>query len=333
MAKRELPEQLLFMANRRAIQKETDASMRGKVCVVAGSTSGVGLEAVHRLARGGADIVMVCRNLSKAEPIRDDLVRAHGIRVDIVIADFRDLASVRAAEGVILAKYPRIDVLINSAGIHSTTLTTTTSGMETVFCVNHLAPFLLTHLLLDRMKLSTPSRIIQVNSEGHRFGSVDLDDLDWKRRHYTGLRGYGASKTAQLLSVWEFADRLVGTGVTINAMHPGDVRTGIGSNNGIVYRVFKRVFIWPMLKDPSISGEARYYLVAAPEMAGVSGKFFHLTIEEKPAAQALDRGLGRRAWDASLAMAGLAPGVSRAPSARGRPRASRSGSKSAGPRG
>ncbi len=96
-------------------------------------------------------------------------------------------------------------------------------------------------------------------------------------------------------------------------MHPGDVRTNIGNNNGPLYRVFKRTFIWPMLKDPVISGEALYYLAAAPEMAGVSGKFFHLTIEEKPAAHALDRELGRRVWDMSLALAGLAPALSRGP--------------------
>jgi NAD(P)-dependent dehydrogenase (short-subunit alcohol dehydrogenase family) len=302
--KRELPDQLQFMANRRAVQNTTDASLRGKVCVVAGSTSGVGLAAARRLARAGADIVMVCRDRVKAEPIRGELAREHGIRADVVTADFRDLASVRAA-AVELGRLPRIDVLVNSAGIHSTTLTTTPSGMETVFCVNHLAPFLLSHLLLDRMKASAPSRIIQVNSEGHRFCGFDPDDLAWKRRHYSGLRGYGASKTAQLLTVWEFADRLAGTGVTINAMHPGDVRTAIGNNNGPLYRAFKRVFIWPMLKSPAISGEALYWLAAAPEMAGVSGKFFHLTIGEKPAAHALDRELGRRTWDASLALTGL----------------------------
>jgi NAD(P)-dependent dehydrogenase (short-subunit alcohol dehydrogenase family) len=304
--KRDLPEQLRFMANRRAVQKTSDASLRGRVCAVTGSTSGVGLAAARRLARAGADIVMVCRNRDKAEPIRAMLAREHGARVAIVTADFRELASVRAAAGELLGRYPRIDVLVNSAGIHSTTLTTTPSGMETVFCVNHLAPFLLTHLLLERLKASAPSRIIQVNSEGHRFCGFDPVDLDWKRRHYTGLRGYGASKTAQLLTVWEFADRLAGTGVTINAMHPGDVRTAIGSNNGPLYRAFKRVFIWPVLKDPVISGEALYWLSAAPEMAGVSGKFFHLTIEEKPADHALDRNLQRRAWDLSLSLTGLA---------------------------
>ena len=120
----------------------------------------------------------------------------------------REDGAVRRAAGFLLRDYPRIDVLINSAGLHSTTRTTTRDGFETVFCVNHLAPFLLTHLLLERLRQSAPARIIQVNSEGHRFGGLDLNDLNWEHRRYSGLQGYGASKIAQLLTTWEFADRL-----------------------------------------------------------------------------------------------------------------------------
>lgn len=304
--KRELPEQLQFLASRRAVQKTTDASMRGKVCVVAGSTSGVGLAAVRRLARAGADIVMVCRNRAKAEPIRDELTAAHGVRVDLAIADFRDLEAVRAAASVVLERHPRIDVLINSAGIHSTTLTTTPSGMETVFCVNHLAPFLLTHLLLDRMRASAPSRIIQVNSEGHRFGGLNVDDLNWNRRPYHGLWSYGASKVAQLLTVWELAEQLVGSGVTINAMHPGAVKTAIGMDNGPFYRWYRRNLVNRFLEDPSISGEAIYYLAAAPELADVSGRYFNLTIDEPPASYVMNRSVGKRVWQISEALTGLA---------------------------
>jgi retinol dehydrogenase 13 len=305
MAKFRLPDELMFIANRRAIQKTTTASMSGKVCVVSGSTSGVGLEAVKRLARGNAHIVMVCRNPDKAGNIREALQAQYNVQVDIVGADFSDLGDVRKAADILLTNYPRIDVLINSVGLHSTTRLTTKAGFETVFCVNHLATFLLTALLLDRLKLSAPARIIQVNSEGHRFGGLDLDDLDWKRRRYTGLRSYGASKIAQLLTTWEFADRLKGTGVTINAMHPGDVRTNIGNNNGALYRWWLHNVTWHILKDPVISGEALYYLAAAPELSEVSGRFFHLTIDEKPAAPALDRELGRRVWDLSRQMTGL----------------------------
>ena len=305
MAQRKLPDELMFIENRRAIQKTTTTSMAGKVCVVSGSTSGVGLEAVKQLARGNAHIVMLCRNPAKAQAVRDQLLAQSNVQVEIITADFSDLDDVRKAADVLLKDYPRIDVLINSAGLYCTTRTTTQAGFETVFCVNHLAPFLLTHLLLERLKQSAPARIIQVNSEGHRFGGLDLDDLNWERRHYMGLQGYGASKVAQLLTTWEFADRLKGTGVTINAMHPGDVKTNIGNNNGPLYRWFLHNFTWHTLKDPVISGEALYYLAAAPEMANVSGRFFHLTIDEKPTVQALDRLQSRRVWDLSMQLTGL----------------------------
>jgi retinol dehydrogenase 13 len=306
--KRKLPDELIFIENRRAVQKTTTASMAGKVCLVSGSTSGVGLEAVKRLACGGAQIVMICRDPAKAEAIRTEIVAKHNVRVDIVRCDFSVLEDVRKAADILQKDYPRIDVLINSAGLHVTTRTVTPEGFETVFCVNHLAPFLLTYLLIDRLKQSAPARIIQVNSEGHRFGGLDLKDLSWERRHYSGLRGYGASKVAQLLTTWEFADRLKGSGVTINAMHPGDVRTNIGNNNGPLYRWYLHHIIWRTLKDPVISGEALYYLAAAPELAEVSGRFFHLTVDEKPAAHALDRVKGRQIWDLSLQLSGLTPG-------------------------
>jgi retinol dehydrogenase 13 len=307
MPHRRLPEDLMFIENRRAVQKTTTASLSGKVCVVSGSTSGVGLEAVKSLARRGAQIVMLCRNSTKAESIQKELVTQYKVRVDIITSDFSDLEDVSKAADVLLRNYPRIDVLINSAGLHSTTRTITKAGFETVFCVNHLAPFMLTHLLLDRLKQSAPARIIQVNSEGHRFGGLNLNDLNWEHRLYIGLRGYGASKVAQLLTTWEFDDRLKGSGVTINAMHPGDVKTNIGNNNGALYRWFLHNVTWRALKDPIISGEALYYLAAAPEMKMVSGRFFHLTIDEKPAAPALDREVGRKVWDISLQMTGLIP--------------------------
>ncbi|MBN2004624.1 MAG: SDR family NAD(P)-dependent oxidoreductase [Anaerolineae bacterium] len=291
-----LPEELQFIANARMPQKTTNARMDGRVCVVTGATSGVGLAAVRRLARGGAQVVLVCRNAEKAATVQAELAREYGTQTDVVLADFARLADVRAAGATLLERYPHIDVLINNAGVHMTHRMLTVDGHETAFGVNHLASFLLTCLLLDRLKASAPARIIQVNSQGHRFGGLDLDDLTWARRRYKGLQGYGASKTAQLLTVWELADRLTGSGVTINAMHPGAVKSNIGMNNGLLYRLYNRLVIRPFLKDAAISGDAIYYLAAAPEMANVSRKFFNLTIEEKPAAHALDRAVGKRIW-------------------------------------
>lgn len=303
--KKELPDELKFLANRKLPQKPFAASMAGKICVITGATSGVGLEIARALARHGAQLVLVSRNQEKANQVALELQSQGSATVDTVWADFTDLEQVRQAASTILARYPRIDVLINCAGMHSTTRTYTPSGHEMVFCVNHLASFLLTALLLSRMVESSPSRIIQINSEGHRFNGLDLADLSWHQRHYTGLRSYGASKTAQLLTVWEFADLLRDTGVTINAVHPGDVKTNIGHNNGWLYRLFTRFVTGLFLKDAAISGPAIGYLASAPELAAVSGRFFHLTHEEKPAPHALDRELGKRVWAASLELTGL----------------------------
>jgi len=300
------PDELIFIPNSRMTQKTTTVRMDGRVCVVTGATSGVGYHAAKRLAEGGARLVLVCRNAEKAARVKDELESEYQTSVRILQADFSQLAEVRQTAEAILEEFPRVDVLINNAGIHNTRRTLTENGIETVFCVNHLASFLFTRLLLPRILESGPARIIQVNSQGHRFSGLDLNDLNWERRRYRGLQGYGASKVAQLLTIWELADRLKGTGVTINAMHPGAVRTNIGMNNGLLYQWYQRYLLWPMLKDAHISGEAIYYLAAAPEMAAVSGRFFHLTIDEKPASHALDRVLGKQVWMISETLTNLA---------------------------
>jgi NAD(P)-dependent dehydrogenase (short-subunit alcohol dehydrogenase family) len=196
-------------------------------------------------------------------------------------------------------------LLINSAGVFSTARVITPAGFELSFCVNHLAPFLLTTLLLDRIIESAPARIMQVNSQGHRFGGFSINDVNFERRFYNGYWGYGASKTAQLLTVWELADRLEGTQVTVNAMHPGGVRTNLGNNNGPLYRWFSRYIIWHLLKGPEMSGSAIYFLAAAPELSNVSGRYFNRTIDEKPAPHALNRELGEAVWKLSERLVGL----------------------------
>jgi retinol dehydrogenase 13 len=299
------PGELIFIPNSRMPQKSTLVRMDELVCVLTGATSGVGYYAAKRLAEGGARLVLVCRNAEKAAQVKNELECAYQTSVRTLQADFSRLTDVRKTAATILEEYPQINVLINNTGIHNTRRTLTENGVETVFCVNHLASFLFTRLLLPKLLESAPARIIQINSQGHRFGGLDLHDLNWDRRRYRGLQGYGASKVAQLLTVWELADRLDGTGVTINAVHPGAVRTNIGMNNGLLYQWYQRNLIWPMLKDPRISGEAIYYFAAAPEMAAVSGRYFNLTIDEKPALHALDRALGKKVWQISEELTGL----------------------------
>jgi len=299
------PEELIFIRNRKLPQQKTDTPMTGKLVIISGATSGVGLSSLWQLAKGGAHIAMVARNHEKAERVKQEVQAQYDVQIDIVISDFSDLDSVRKAAKELLEKYDKIDVLINSAGIHSTKRKYTKEGYELVFCVNHLAPFLFTNLLLERLKESAPSRIIQVNSEGHRFNGLRLRDVNWRKRIYTGLRSYGASKTAQLLTVWEMNDQLKDTGVTVNAMHPGDVRTNIGNNNGWLYRFFLRHVTWHFLKDPIVSGESVYYLAASKDMEQVSGKFFHLTIEETVAKHARNRIKGKQLYEMTLDMTGL----------------------------
>ncbi len=298
-------EDLAFLKNKRAQQHTTTASMQGKLCVISGATSGVGLAAAKLLAQNGAELLLVARSREKAEALKARLEREHHAVIHLVTADFSSLEDVRKAALIIRDSYPVIDVLINSAGLYCTRRHLTVDDNELVFQVNHLASFLLTMLLLDNLANSAQGRVIQVNSEGHRFGGLRIDDLDWGKRLYIGLRGYGASKTAQLMTVRTLAERLAETKVTVNAMHPGGVRTQIGSNNGILYRAWQRAVIWPFLKDPAISGSALYYLAAAPELSHITGRYFNLTIDEKPMPHALDDTLRTAVWQKSLELTAL----------------------------
>lgn len=299
MGRFKLPEELDFIRAGRLPQKYSQEQMNGKVCIITGATSGVGYEAAKELAKVGATVVIMVRNKEKGKNLCVELKEKFNTETHYFIADFSDLKQVMLATESILAEFPQIDVLINNAGVHMTTRQLTNAGHEMAFCVNHLASFLITSLLLKRMVKSAPSRIIQVNSEGHRFNGLDINDLTWANRRYKGLKGYGASKTAQLMTVWELNDLLRGKGVSINAMHPGAVKSNIGTNNGKLYNWYSKYIIQPMLKNPKISGEAIYYLASSPEMEGVSGKFYNLSNEEIPAKHAVDRELGKQIFERS----------------------------------
>lgn len=303
--KGKLAEELVFLENSKLPHKKSNESMRGKTCVITGTTSGIGLETLKELSKGKANIIMVCRNEQKALKVKEEMVSKYDASIDIVIADFNSLTEVKRAAQTILDNHPKIDVLINNIGMHSTTKEHTKEGFELVFIVNHLASFLFTNLLLDRLKENEKARIIQVNSEGHRFNGLDIKDIHWKKRIYTGLRGYGASKSAQLLTTIELDKMLKDTNVTINAMHPGEVRTNIGLNNGKLYRWYTRNILFKVFKSPKISAESLYYLAADKEMENVSGKFFYLTTEEVPARHILDKAYQREVYDLSMKLVGL----------------------------
>lgn len=300
-----LPEQLEFIQIGRLPQKQSTTSLEGKTVVLTGSTSGVGYEAALCLAKAGAKIVSMVRNEEKIQRLNQELKEINGQEHDYFLADFSLLEEVRSVSKVILEKYQHIDILINNVGVHMTTRKLTPDGHEMAFGVNHLASFLITSLFLRKMVKNAQSRILQINSEGHRFASVRMDDLTWSKRRYKGIKGYGASKTAQLMCTWELNELLKNSGVTINAMHPGAVKSNIGHNNGKLYNWYSKNIIQPMLKSAKISGEAIYYLVSSPDMEGVSGNFYNLTNFEKPAKHALDRELGKQVFERSKELCGL----------------------------
>ncbi|MFU8826914.1 MAG: SDR family NAD(P)-dependent oxidoreductase [Brevefilum sp.] len=296
-----LPEELQFIQNNLRTQKTTDARLDGKVCVITGTTSGIGYVAAKRLAQGGAHLVMICRNGEKARQVQTELQETYDVPVDVFIADFEKLAEVQQASLEIREKYPQIHILINNAGLFNKRRRFTPDGYEMTFGVIHLASFLLTRLLEVNLQRGAPARVLFISSEAHRFGGFNVNDLNWRKRPYIGMLAYGAAKIAQIHTALALAERHQGSGLTFNIMHPGAVRTNIGMNNNFFYRFYSRYILHWFLKDPVHAGEAIYYLTADPSLAEVTGTFFNQTIEEKPAWYSVRPEVRQTVWDRSEA--------------------------------
>jgi NAD(P)-dependent dehydrogenase (short-subunit alcohol dehydrogenase family) len=273
-----------------------------KLVVITGATSGIGYYTARKYASRGANLLCINRNGEKSETLRLEIESEFGVRCDYRIADLSRLDDVRRVADELSKLDTPIDVLIHNAGVYLTKRELTSDGIERVFAVQYLASFIINYILMDKLRLQEKARIIMVNSEGHRFAAWGLrtDDLNWEKRRYSGLKSYGSAKLAQLLSMIVFDEHFRNTGVSINAMHPGAVRTDTGQENGPAYLWFKRNFIDKTLKSPQISAEALYYLGVSDELEGVSGKFFNLTTPEEPAPPALDKDVANELWEISL---------------------------------
>lgn len=278
-----------------------------KLVVITGATSGIGYHTARKYASHGANLLCINRNQQKSESLCLEIKNEFGVNCEYKLADLSNLKDIhRVAEE--LSKHDKpIDVLIHNAGIYLTKRELTADGLEKVFAVQYLSSFIINYILMSKLKSQEKARIILVNSEGHRFAAWGLrsDDLNWEKRSYSGLKSYGSAKLAQLLSMTAFNDYFRNTGVSINAMHPGAVKTDTGQENGPVYRWFKRNFLDKSLRSPQISADALYYLGASKEIEGVSGKFFNLTTEEEPAPPALDKEAAYELWGKSLVLSGL----------------------------
>ena len=275
--------------------------MRGRTVVVTGASAGIGAAAARRFADLGATVAVVGRSARKTAAVADTLgAQAH-------LVDYGRLDDVRRLADELLARYPRIDVLANNAGGIFTTRNTSADGHEMTFQVNHLAPFLLTNLLLDRL-IHAPEgvRVINTASVAYRRGRLDLDDLDRARGRYRGSGAYGATKLAGILFTRELARRTQGTGVTTSAFHPGSVASDIGRGGGLPGLLFGSRLSKMVLATPAQGAEPLVRLATTMDARTVNGQYFHrCTLEEPKNKQATDPHLAQQLWERSAQLTGV----------------------------
>jgi NAD(P)-dependent dehydrogenase (short-subunit alcohol dehydrogenase family) len=279
-------------------------SLAGKRVVLTGATAGIGQAAAEAFAEAGADLLLVARNPERAKRTSERLrARRPECRVDLVLADLSSQKQIRRAADEILTACPQIDVLFNNAGLVTLQRSETEDGIESTFAVNHLAYFLLTNLLVPRLRETPRSRIVLTASDAHRFGgALDFDDLG-NERDFRGMRVYGRSKCANILYTRELGRRLADSDVTVNCFHPGMVRSELGTSEGLLGRVAQKV-IWPFARTAAKGAETGVYLSTSPEVEGQSGGYYFdcKPHEAKPFAQ--DDESARRLWEESVRMTG-----------------------------
>ncbi len=283
-----------------------NTNMQGKVCIVTGANSGIGKATSLGLAQMGATVVMVCRDQVKGEEAQNEIKEESGNdSIDLILADLALQASIRQLAENIQQRYQQVHVLINNAGVVNLKRRETSDGFEVMFAVNYLAPFLLTNLLLEKLKASAPARIINVSSESHQAGYIRIDDLQSKKP-FKIMRGYGQSKLALLLFTYELAWRLEGTGVTANCLHPGFVATNIGQNGvGSVSRSIIKLIFSRLGISPEKGAKTSIYLASSPEVEGVTGKYFAKSIPIRSAPISYDEALQRQLWEESAKLVNL----------------------------
>jgi retinol dehydrogenase-12 len=280
--------------------------MKGKTCLVTGATAGIGKAAATELTSRGADVVIACRSREKGERVAAEIERATGRRpIEILTADFASLDQVRGLANAYLRSGRPLHVLVNNAGVVMQKRTVTADGHETMFGVNHLAPFLLTNLLRPRLEESAPARVVGTASDAHRWERkrLDFDDLD-ARTKFGPMVTYGRSKLANILFTRELGRRLDSSKVTANCLHPGFVASDLGLNNGMVARV---VFALgrPFARSAEKGAETVIYLASSPEVERSSGGYFMDCKPHKPNFAASHDEDARRLWDVSAGLVGL----------------------------
>jgi NAD(P)-dependent dehydrogenase (short-subunit alcohol dehydrogenase family) len=281
--------------------------MDGRVTLVTGATGGLGRVVARELAKRGATVVVAGRDPARVRATVEE-IRAQGgdPASDGLVADLSSMAEGRRLAEAFRRQYPRLDVLINNAGAIFARRQLTADGYERTFALNHLAYFLLTNLLLDRLEATAPSRVVNVASRSHRSGTIVFDDLQGARRYgLGGGRAYSQSKLANVMFTYELARRLAGTGVTANAVHPGFVATGFGEGNGWLVGLGMKL-AHRFAITPEAGADTILYLASSPEVEGVTGTYW---VKRRPVASSpasYDEAAQRRLWDVSAGLTGLA---------------------------
>jgi NAD(P)-dependent dehydrogenase (short-subunit alcohol dehydrogenase family) len=280
-------------------------SMSEKVCLITGATSGIGKATAMELVKMGASVVMVGRDRGRGEAALAEIKeKSANASVDLMLADLSSQQEIHRLADEFKEAYPRLDVLINNAGLFRSKRITTADGLETTFAVNHLAYFLLTKLLLDVLKASAPSRIVNVSSGDHNNGAIDFDDLQGEKG-YKGAKAYSQSKLADVLFTYELARRLEGTGITANCLHPGaGVRTNFGSGVSGVFGLIVRA-LRPFMISPEKGAETSIYLASSSEVEGLSGRYFVKKAEARSSDVSYDESRARRLWEVSAELTNL----------------------------
>jgi retinol dehydrogenase 14 len=282
-------------------------SMAGKTVLITGGTSGIGKATASGLAALGARVAITGRDLTRVSATASDITVATGNPdVDAFGADLSSQAEVRRLAGEVLGAYRRLDVLINNVGGFWATRHTTTDGLEHTFAVNHLAGFLLTNLLLDRLKSSAPARVVTVSSGAQSMGEIDFEDLQGEGK-YSGQAAYSQSKLANVMFTYELARRLAGTGVTATVLHPGVTRTAFGAEDPSWISKVITPFWRPFMRTPQRGAAISIYLASSPEVETVTGRYFAERRQKTSSKASYDEDQAARLWEVSALLVGLAP--------------------------
>jgi retinol dehydrogenase 14 len=286
------------------MEQACSGPMAGRTVLVTGGSGGIGRATALGLAALGAHLAITGRDAGRTENAAREIRAASGGQVDVFVADLSAQSEVRRLAGEVLQRLSRIDVLVNNVGGYWNTRHVTADGLERTFAVNHLAPFLLTNLLLGRLKQSTPARVVTVSSNVQALGRIDFEDLQ-AERSYSGARAYNQSKLANVLFTYELARRLQGTSVTANALHSGVVRTAFGAEDPRRIQRLLMPFMRPFIKAPAQGAATSVHLASAPGLEQVTGRFFAGGKPRKSGKRSYDQAAAARLWRVSADLAGV----------------------------